>query len=75
MGIAGCCHILRGWSVMKVWAGNGRDELDLVAREFASRTGGAPRVVFDFTVADGRITAIEMLADPDLLSDLNLEMR
>ncbi|MGF6880956.1 RNA polymerase sigma factor (sigma-70 family) [Nocardia sp. GAS34] len=35
--------------------------------------GGAPRMVFDFTVTDGRITAIDMLADPDLLADLDLQ--
>ncbi len=35
-------------------------------------TGGTPRMVFDFTVTDGRITAIEMLADPSLLAELDL---
>ncbi|MEV0468001.1 sigma-70 family RNA polymerase sigma factor [Nocardia tengchongensis] len=38
-------------------------------------TGGVPRVVFDFTVVDGRITAIELLADPGLLGELDLELR
>jgi RNA polymerase sigma factor (sigma-70 family) len=35
--------------------------------------GGAPRMVFDFTVTDGRITAIDMLADPGLLAELDLQ--
>lgn len=34
--------------------------------------GGRPRVVFDFTVAGGRIVAIDMLADPELLDALDL---
>jgi RNA polymerase sigma-70 factor (ECF subfamily) len=35
--------------------------------------GGAPKVVFDFTVRSGRIVAIEMLGDPDTLAVLDLE--
>ncbi|WP_067572872.1 sigma-70 family RNA polymerase sigma factor [Nocardia acidivorans] len=34
--------------------------------------GGNPRVVFDFTVAGGRIIGIELLADPELLGELDL---
>lgn len=34
--------------------------------------GGKPRVVFGFTVEAGRIVEIELLADPDLLSRLDL---
>ncbi|MGW6459619.1 sigma-70 family RNA polymerase sigma factor [Streptomyces sp. NPDC055078] len=37
-------------------------------------TGGRPRVVFEFTVTDGRITAIDLIADPDRLASLNLEI-
>jgi RNA polymerase sigma-70 factor (ECF subfamily) len=33
---------------------------------------GEPKVVFDFTVVDDRIVAIELLADPDLLAALEL---
>ncbi|GAB0108605.1 sigma-70 family RNA polymerase sigma factor [Nocardia sp. JMUB6875] len=36
-------------------------------------TAGTPRMVFDFTVVDGRIAGIEMLADPILLAELDLE--
>jgi RNA polymerase sigma factor (sigma-70 family) len=36
--------------------------------------GGRPRVVFTFTVAAGRIVAIEMLADADRLRDLDIVM-
>jgi RNA polymerase sigma-70 factor (ECF subfamily) len=31
---------------------------------------GQPRVVFGFTIADGKIVEIELLADPALLSQL-----
>ena len=34
--------------------------------------GGQPRVVFGFTVADGRIVGIELLADPERLRQLDL---
>lgn len=34
--------------------------------------GGTPRVVFGFTVAGGRIVAIDLLADPDRLGSLEL---
>jgi RNA polymerase sigma factor (sigma-70 family) len=36
-------------------------------------TGGTPRVVFAFTIEDGRITAIDLLADPETLSTLTLQ--
>jgi RNA polymerase sigma-70 factor (ECF subfamily) len=35
--------------------------------------GGAPKVVFGFTVEDGRIVEIELMADPDSLRRLDLE--
>jgi hypothetical protein len=31
-----------------------------------------PRVVYDFTVGDDRIVAIDLIADPDRLSRLDL---
>src|SRR5438445_774258 len=34
--------------------------------------GGKPRVVFSFTIADGRIVGIELLADPGRLAQLDL---
>ncbi len=34
--------------------------------------GGRPRVVFSFTLDNGKITAIDLLADPDELSQLDL---
>jgi hypothetical protein len=34
--------------------------------------GGAPRVVFTFTVVAGRVAAIQMTADPDRLAELDL---
>ncbi|WP_327096784.1 sigma-70 family RNA polymerase sigma factor [Nocardia vinacea] len=37
--------------------------------------GGQPRVVFDFTVSEGRIVAIDLLADPQTLELMELELR
>jgi len=37
-------------------------------------TGGRPQVVFDFLVRDGRIVAIDLLADPETLAGLELEL-
>jgi Sigma-70, region 4 len=36
--------------------------------------GGQPRVVFDFTITDGRIVAIDILADPEHLRQLDLSI-
>ena len=36
-------------------------------------TGGTPKVVFGFTVEDGLITEIELMADPDGLGRLDLQ--
>ena len=36
--------------------------------------GGTPRVVFAFTVADGRITGIELIADPQDLAGMELTL-
>jgi RNA polymerase sigma-70 factor (ECF subfamily) len=33
---------------------------------------GTPRAVFDFTVTEGKITAIDILADPDLLQQFDI---
>jgi len=34
--------------------------------------GGRPRVVFGFTISEGEIVEIELLADPDRLDRLEL---
>jgi RNA polymerase sigma factor (sigma-70 family) len=34
--------------------------------------GGTPRVIFSFTFVDGRITAIDILGDPDVVSQLDV---
>ena len=34
--------------------------------------GGQPRVVFDFTIAGGKVVAIEMVADSERLGQLDL---
>jgi RNA polymerase sigma-70 factor (ECF subfamily) len=36
--------------------------------------GGQTRVVFDFTIVDGKIAEIEILADPARLSDLEITL-
>jgi RNA polymerase sigma factor (sigma-70 family) len=36
--------------------------------------GGTPRMVFDFVVSGGRVVAIELLADPESLAALDLEL-
>ncbi|MFE9326658.1 sigma-70 family RNA polymerase sigma factor [Nocardia sp. NPDC052278] len=36
--------------------------------------GGEPRVVFDFTVSEGRIVAIDLLADPETLALMELQV-
>lgn len=36
--------------------------------------GGAPRVAFVFTIENGKVAAIELVADPERLSRLNVEM-
>src|SRR5215468_4976148 len=35
-------------------------------------TGGRPRVVFSFTLSDGKITEIDLLGDPDMLGRLDV---
>jgi RNA polymerase sigma factor (sigma-70 family) len=34
---------------------------------------GTTKVAFDFTVTDGQVTLIEMIADPDVLSEIDIE--
>jgi RNA polymerase sigma-70 factor (ECF subfamily) len=36
--------------------------------------GGATRVVFGFTIADGKITRIDMVADPERIGELTIDM-
>jgi hypothetical protein len=49
----------------------GRSEA--AARQLASRApGGRPRVVLAFTVRDGRVAEIRLLADPERLAGLDL---
>jgi RNA polymerase sigma-70 factor (ECF subfamily) len=37
-------------------------------------SGGKPRAVFDFTIVSGKIVAIDVLADPDQLQQLEVEI-
>ncbi|MGH8990068.1 MAG: RNA polymerase subunit sigma-70, partial [Acidimicrobiia bacterium] len=36
--------------------------------------GGQPRVVFDLTITEGRVVAIELIADPEHLGRLDLAL-
>jgi RNA polymerase sigma-70 factor (ECF subfamily) len=36
--------------------------------------GGHLRVVFDFTIAEGKILAINLIGDPDRIAAIDLEM-
>jgi hypothetical protein len=36
--------------------------------------GGTPRVVFGFRIRDGKIVEIDLLADPDSLRQIDLEI-
>jgi hypothetical protein len=37
------------------------------------RAGGSPRVVFGFTIENGKITGIEMIADAERIGGLDVE--
>ena len=37
-------------------------------------TGGQPKVVFDFTIVDGAVKAIDLIADAEVLGQLELQM-
>ena len=36
--------------------------------------GGQTKVAFDFTLVDGQVTRIEMIADPDVLGEIDIEV-
>jgi RNA polymerase sigma-70 factor (ECF subfamily) len=36
--------------------------------------GGKPRVVFSFTITAGQVVAIDLLADPERIRQLDLEI-
>ena len=36
--------------------------------------GGRPRVVFDFTIRNGKILSIDLIADPERLAHIDLEL-
>jgi RNA polymerase sigma-70 factor (ECF subfamily) len=35
--------------------------------------GGRPKIAFDFTVVDGRVTRIDMIGDEDVLNEMSIE--
>ena len=44
----------------------------MALRGFVWTVGGQPRVVFEFTIARGKIVAIDLLADPERLRQFDL---
>jgi RNA polymerase sigma factor (sigma-70 family) len=68
---------VRGASaVTETFAGRARAALPAEVDGLAGlvwSVGGNPRVVFDFTVVDGKVVAIDMLADPAMLAELDLQ--
>ncbi|MFI0481685.1 sigma-70 family RNA polymerase sigma factor [Actinomadura sp. 9N215] len=78
-GVAsGAPALVRGASaVAETFSGRARAARPAVIDGMAGlvwTVGGRPRVVFDFTIVDGRIVAIDLLADPETLADLDLEI-
>jgi RNA polymerase sigma factor (sigma-70 family) len=64
--------------VARIFSGRAQAaELALVngAAAIVWAAGGQPRVVFAFTIAGGKITAIDMTADPGQLSQLDVAVR
>jgi RNA polymerase sigma-70 factor (ECF subfamily) len=40
---------------------------------FVWAQGGAPKIAFDFTVVDGKVTRIDMIGDEEVLGDMTIE--
>jgi RNA polymerase sigma-70 factor (ECF subfamily) len=74
---AGAAELVRGaYAVAETFSGRARAaRLALVdgAPGVVWMRDGKPRVVFAFTVADGRVTGIELLADPARLAAMHIE--
>ncbi|MFF4189756.1 sigma-70 family RNA polymerase sigma factor [Nonomuraea sp. NPDC001831] len=74
--LSGASRLVRGADgVAETFAGRARAaELALIdgAPGLVWAPGGRPRVVFAFTIANGRITHIDLLADPEYLEDVEL---
>ena len=51
---------------------SGRPHTDASRPEIQRRWRGRPRVVFNFTLTGGRITAIDLVGDPGTLEQLDL---
>ncbi|MGH9090958.1 MAG: sigma-70 family RNA polymerase sigma factor, partial [Acidimicrobiales bacterium] len=71
------CSEVRGVdAVGQLFAGGARTArlalVDGVAGAVVS-AGGRPMVVFDFTLRDGRVVGIDLLADPGTLAALDLD--
>ena len=65
-------------AVAATFAGRARAALPALVNGVAGAVwapGGRPRIVFDFTMSDGKIVAIELLADPERLRRLDLAVR
>ncbi|MDX6302836.1 MAG: hypothetical protein QOF53_4050 [Nocardioidaceae bacterium] len=68
-------EVLGAQAVAETFVGRARAARPALLDGFAAAvwsTGGQPRVVFGFTVLDGKIAEIELIADPDVLAHLDL---
>jgi RNA polymerase sigma-70 factor (ECF subfamily) len=76
--LAGAASEVRGAvAVAETFSGRARAARAAIVDGFAGAVwsvNGTPRVVFDFTVEDGRIVEIGMLSDPEHLARLDLEL-
>jgi len=73
VGAAG--EVLGAQAVAETFVGRARAARPALLDGFAAAVwtaGGQPRMVFGFTVVDGRIAEIELLADPEVLPRLDL---
>jgi RNA polymerase sigma-70 factor (ECF subfamily) len=76
--LAGASEEVRGApAVAETFAGRARAAQPALINGAAGAVwaqGGRPHVVFGFTIARGKILAIDLLADPDRLQELDLEV-
>ncbi|WP_026415517.1 sigma-70 family RNA polymerase sigma factor [Actinomadura oligospora] len=62
-------------AMAEFWSGRAKAILPVVVDGVAGgmwQLRGVPQVVFDFTVRDGRVVAIDLVADPDVLASVEL---
>ncbi|MEV5569284.1 sigma-70 family RNA polymerase sigma factor [Spirillospora sp. NPDC052269] len=74
-GMGGPGRIEGGEAMAAFWSGRAKAVLPVLVDGVAGgmwQLRGVPQVVFDFTVRDGRVVAIDLVADPDVLASVEL---